>query len=177
MRNSKIGYMEMAAGAAAAAVIVLGLFMPRSGQYVLADEICDVIVLWIVCFYLIAAGVRNIHRKRNDNSAYKSRRGNMIIIAAIIICISFSAWISGDIVKDITGGTDSVYLAETYVSKTQGHTGIFSCHYYLHGKDETGNTLRLEISGDDYSRLSRTDRVQVEYYLNTKRVVRCRIVP
>ena len=43
------------------AVIVAGLFLPKTGSFVMADEICDVLVVWIVCAY-IRPGERYIVR-------------------------------------------------------------------------------------------------------------------
>ena len=53
-----------------------------------------------------------------------------------------------------------------------GHTGIFSRHYYLTGTDGEGKKIRVEISGQDYERLETAGSVSMEYYPNTKRVVK-----
>lgn len=35
------------------AVIVVGLAVPRTGQFVLVDEVCDTVVIWTVCILII----------------------------------------------------------------------------------------------------------------------------
>lgn len=53
-----------------------------------------------------------------------------------------------------------------------GTTGLFSLHYYLIGTDRQGERIQLEISGDDYTRLSGSNSVTIEYYKHTGRIVR-----
>lgn len=63
-------------------------------------------------------------------------------------------------------------MTDIQVSRSQAHTGIFSLYYYLTGTDSQGERVRLEISGDDYARLSGRSSVTDEYYRHTGRIVR-----
>lgn len=73
---------------------------------------------------------------------------------------------------DLVSGPETAQLTDIQVSRSQAHTGIFSLHYYLTGTDSRGERVRLEISGDDYTRLSGSSSVTVEYYRHTGRIVK-----
>ena len=40
-------------------VIAAGLLLPKTGELVLLDELCNSSVLWIVCVYVVVKVVRN----------------------------------------------------------------------------------------------------------------------
>lgn len=72
---------------------------------------------------------------------------------------------------DLIAGPETTQLTDIQVSRSQAHTGIFSLHYYLEGTDEQGDHMRLEISGDDYTRLSESRSATAKYYRRTGRVL------
>ena len=78
----------------------------------------------------------------------------------------------GSTALDLVSGPVTTRLTDIQVSRSQAHTGIFSLHYYLTGTDSQEERIRLEISGDDYTRLSGSNSVTVEYYRHTGRIVR-----
>lgn len=146
------------------AVIVAGLFMPKTGILVMVDEICDILVIWIMCICVI---VRIILSRGQFIASVRIVR-ILVIIACVVIGILFT----GDVTLDLVSGTKKVRLSEIQVSKSQTHTGLFSLHYYLIGTDRQGERIQLEISGDDYTRLSGSNSVTIEYYKHTGRIVR-----
>lgn len=143
------------------AVIVAGLFLPKTGSFVMVDEICDVLVVWIVCAYVI---VRIARSKGNFPASVKAARG---IVVAVCVCIG--VWFAWSVVLDLVSGPESVTLSEIQTGKSRPHS-VFSQHYYLKGTDSRGETLQMEISGEDYTRLSGCSTVTVAYYRNTGRI-------
>lgn len=146
------------------AVIAAGLLLPKTGNLVLLDELCNAAVIWIACIYVIVRALRN--------RTALSLSGKAVGAAVVIICIAAVFWFSKDIVLDLAAGPQPAVLSEIQVSTSQGHTGIFSRHYYLTGTDGEGKKIRVEISGKDYERLETAGSVSMEYYPNTKRVVK-----
>lgn len=143
--------------------IVIGLILPKTGPLVLLDEFCDVLVLWFACAYALAW----VFRSSRTGSVYVRTIRIIVVLACIGVCI----WFSKNVVLDLTAGTQNIVLKNIEVSHTQAHTGIFSSHYYLTGTDLTGEKIRLEISGKDYTRLSGVESARAEYYKWTERVV------
>lgn len=146
------------------AVIVAGLFMPKTGVLVMVDEICDILVIWSVCVCVI---VRIILGRGQFTASVRIVR-MFVITACVVIGILFT----GDVALDLVSGTKTVQLSEIQVRRSQTHTGLFSLHYYLIGTDRQGERIQLEISGDDYTRLSGSNSVTIEYYKHTGRIVR-----
>ena len=138
--------------------------MPKTGALVMIDEICDVLALWTVCIYVI---VRIIQSRGEFSASVKAAR--VVVIAA---CVVIGILFTGNIALDLVSGPVTTQLADIQVSRSQAHTRIFSLHYYLTGTDSRGERVRLEISGDDYTRLSGSNSVTVEYYRHTGRIVR-----
>lgn len=128
------------------------------------DEICDVLAIWTVCIYVI---VRIIQSRGEFSASVKAAR--VVVIAA---CVVIGILFTGNIALDLVSGPVTTQLTDIQVSRSQAHTGIFSLHYYLTGTDSQGERVRLEISGDDYTRLSGSNSVTVEYYRHTGRIVR-----
>lgn len=126
------------------AAIAAGLLLPETGNLVLLDELCSILVIWIVCICVI---IRVIH---NWKTGEKSTKTAGAIIAAV--CAAVCLWFTKDLAADLVSGTKTVMLTDIEVSESQAHTGIFSSHYYLMGTDPQGERIRVEISADDYTR-------------------------
>lgn len=146
------------------AVVAAGLLMPKTGPLVMIDEICDIVAVWTVCIYVI---VRIIQSRGRFQASVKAAR--ILVIAA---CVAIGVLFTGSTALDLVSGPEMAQLTDIQVSRSQAHTGIFSLHYYLTGTDSRGERVRLEISGDDYTRLSGSSSVTVEYYRHTGRIVR-----
>ena len=146
------------------AVVAAGLLMPKTGSLVMIDEICDIVAVWTVCIYVI---VRIIQSRGRFQASVKAVR--ILVIAA---CVVIGVLFTGSTALDLVSGPETARLTDIQVSRSQAHTGIFSLHYYLTGTDSRGERVRLEISGDDYTRLSGSSSVTVEYYRHTGRIVK-----
>lgn len=146
------------------AVVAAGLLMPKTGPLVMIDEICDIVAIWTVCIYVI---VRIIQSRGRFQASVKAAR--VLVIAA---CVAIGVLFTRSTALDLVSGPVTAQLTDIQVSRSQAHTGIFSLHYYLTGTDSRGERVRLEISGDDYTRLSGSSSVTVEYYRHTGRIVR-----
>lgn len=146
------------------AVVAAGLLMPKTGPLVMIDEICDIVAIWTVCIYVI---VRIIQSRGRLQASVKAAR--ILVIAA---CVVIGVLFTRSTALDLVSGPVTAQLTDIQVSRSQAHTGIFSLHYYLTGTDSRGERVRLEISGDDYTRLSGSSSVTVEYYRHTGRIVR-----
>ena len=146
------------------AVIAAGLLLPETGNLALLDELCDVVVIWIVCIYVIVRVLRN-----RTALPFSGRAAG---VAAVIVCIAVALWFSKDLGLDLAAGPQTATLTDIQLSKAQAHTGIFSHHYYLTGSDNNGVTLRAEITGEEYSRLPQGGTVTIEYYEHTRRIVK-----
>ncbi len=146
------------------AVVAAGLLMPKTGPLVMIDEICDIVAIWTVCIYVI---VRIIQSRGRFPASAKAAR--ILVIAA---CVVIGVLFTRSTALDLVSGPETARLTDIQVSRSQAHTGIFSLHYYLTGTDSRGERVRLEISGDDYTRLSGSSSVTVEYYRHTGRIVR-----
>lgn len=145
------------------AVVAAGLLIPKTGPLVMIDEICDIVALWTVCIYVI---VRIIQSRGRFQASVKAAR--VLVIAA---CVAIGVLFTRSTALDLVSGPVTAQLTDIQVSRSQAHTGIFSLHYYLTGTDSRGERVRLEISGDDYPRLSGSS-ITVEYYRHTRRIVR-----
>ena len=139
-------------------VIAAGLLLPKTGELALLDELCNISVLWIVCVYVVVKVVRNKASKKALGAGF------------VIVCFALALWFSKDLVLDLSAGPQRVVLSDIQVSEAQGHTGIFSHHYYLTGSDHH-ETLRFEISAKEYSQLKPGASVTVEVYQHTGRIV------
>lgn len=146
------------------AVVAAGLLMPKTGSLVMIDEICDIVAIWTVCIYVI---VRIIQSRGRFRASVKAAR--ILVIAA---CVVIGVLFTRSTALDLVSGPVTAQLTDIQVSRSQAHTGIFSLHYYLTGTDSRGERVRLEISGDDYTRLSGSSSVTVEYYRHTGRIVK-----
>lgn len=145
-------------------LVVAGMLMPKTGPLVMIDEVCDILVVWTVCIYVI---VRIIQSRGRFPTSVKAAR-----VLAIAACVVVGVLFMGSTALDLVSGPETVQLTDIQVSRSQAHTGVFSLHYYLTGTDSQGERVRLEISGDDYTRLSGSNSVTVEYYRHTGRITR-----
>lgn len=145
------------------AIIVAGLFMPKTGTFVLADEFCDVIAVWAVCALVI------LRIAQREKIPAPSKQGIRVLIMAICVMVSVLTALAPTL--DLIAGPENTKLTDIRFSKSQAHTGIFSLHYYLEGTDGQGDRVRLEISGDDYTRLAKSSSVIAEYYRHTGRAL------
>lgn len=145
-------------------LIIVGLIMPKTGRFVLIDEICNTAVIWIVCIFVIARTAG----RRADNCAW----GKVVRGIVITLLLAVGIWFTKDVALDFAKGPEVTVLSNLQVSQTRAHTGIFSLHYYLTGTDSSGERVRLEVAGDDCSEISGRDTIRVEYYANTGRIVR-----
>lgn len=140
-------------------VIAAGLLLPKTGELALLDELCNISVLWIVCVYVVVKVVRNKTSKKALGTGL------------VIVCLALALWFSKDLVLDLSAGPQRVVLSDIQVSEAQGHTGIFSHHYYLTGS-HNNETLRFEISAKEYSQLKPGASVTAEVYKHTGRIVK-----
>lgn len=145
-------------------LVVAGVFLPKTGPLVMLDEICFVLVIWIVFVYVILRMIQS----RKKFSGFQKAVKILCIGVCMVLCLVFTR----SVALDLLSGTKIIQLKDIQVSKIQGHTGIFSLHYYLTGTDSQDTSVRLEISGDDYTRLSGSSNVTVEYFSHTGRIVR-----
>lgn len=159
----KIKYREIIICVLIFILIAVRLFMPKTGPLVMINEVCDVFLIWMICIIVIISIIKSNWKN--------SKFANVIKVALIIICVALGIWFSRNVVLDFISGPKKSVLSDIQVSKTQGYTGIFSLHYYLNGVNTSGERIRLEISGSDYTKLSTKRSVLVEYYENTGRIV------
>ena len=166
-------------------VIAAGLLMPKAGPLVMIDEICDVLAIWTACIYVSVRIIQGIRDRGPFPASVKAAR-----IFVIAVCVVIGVLFARSTALDLVSGPETAQLTDIQVgrfqahtgtfslqtdiqvSRSQAHTGIFSLHYYLTGTDSQGERVRLEISGDDYARLSGSSSVTVEYYRHTGRIVR-----
>lgn len=149
---------------------VAGVILPPSGSCALADEFCSVLMLIAIWSYIF---VRLRQSSKNIRKNIKALI--MIVYTAIVI------WFSVMPTLDLVSGPVTAVLYSPQLERTQGHTGIFSRHYYISGEIEQGHKIRLEISDDEYSDFQSIDgfengdlqtAVTVEYYEHTGRLVK-----
>lgn len=140
-------------------VIAAGLLLPKTGELALLDELCNISVLWIVFVYVVVKVVRNKTSKKALGTGL------------VIVCLALALWFSKDLVLDLSAGPQRVVLSDIQVSEAQGHTGIFSHHYFLTGS-HNNETLRFEISAKEYSQLKPGASVTAEVYKHTGRIVK-----
>lgn len=157
MKNKEIIFLI-----ASIVIVILGLFMPKSGDLVLFDELFTVLVIWIVCIYVIY----------KVYMLQKSEKKSQTIIRIILVlcCVLVGVFFSYGLVIDVFSGTEEVCLSDIKLSKSQGMYGIISLRYYVSGTDSNGETFRFEISGNDYEMYLNREIIFVEYYEYTDRV-------
>lgn len=153
----------LAAGAVGVAGILL---IPASGSLALVHEAASILPVMVFGFWLVKVAV-NVFRN-------KEWKNLLLFVSVAVFLLGFSALKIGQTAADAAQGSQSVVLYNCDVETTMGTKGIFSLHYKLRGVDASGERYRLHISGADAQALEGADTVNVEYYANTKRVVRFR---
>lgn len=143
-------------------IAILGVFLPKSGEWVMADEFVNILFVWGVCVAIIVWIKRMGKAKDFAQKAWR--------IGAIIVGLCISLFFGGRFLIDMVKGTQYITLYDVEVSKYQGRYGVFSSHYYIQGNDVNGKRQRFEISADDYSELLGEHDVTVEYYRYSDRV-------
>ena len=141
--------------------VVAGVILPNAGSLALADELAFVLLIWTLCVYLIIKTVRS------ESVKAKTTKGVRAVIIAV--CIIASVLFSKNLVLDAVNGTETVYLQNIEVSRSQGTSGIFSQHYYVTGYNEDYDRIKIEITAEKYSILSGADSAVIEYYVHTGR--------
>lgn len=144
-------------------VLVIGLFMPKTGPNVLMDEFFEILLWWCIGGYVVC----KIVEAGKKGTASQIRGRIIVVIVGILLCV----WVSRNVVVDITSGTETIILHNASVSRYQGFAGALTVHYHITGEDEEGNTCRFEISQSDYSKYVNGGTVKVKYYPKTERVV------
>lgn len=148
---------------AALLVLVIGLILPKTGIFVLVDEIFAILIWWIAGIYVVC---KIVAIRKLGTKTQKIARG-VVAIGCIVICL----WLGRNVVVDFVSGTEEISLYDIEVSRYQGFAGILASHYYMTGEDAEGNIFRFEISPEDYERYMYGGAVRAVYYKNTGRVV------
>lgn len=149
------------------ALVIISVILPPSGKTALLDETCSVLEIWSAVIYILWKIAKRCKAERAKTISVKIARA---VVTAVIV--SAGILFSRPLAMDMFLGPKTIILYEPKVSNLQGHTGIFSLHYYLYGEDEDGTIHRIEISGDEYQTIQRQSRheMTVRYYEHTKRL-------
>ncbi len=144
-------------------LIILKLFAPKSGEYVLLSELLETLLLCMIAVGLAYVGVQKFGTsdKRKKISKY----------CAIVLCVLLCILVAKNLTLDVISGPKEIQLTEITVGKSRYTKSFIGFHYYLYGNNKMGQNMRLEISGDDYTKLQNEDTIFVTYYENTNRVV------
>ena len=131
-----------------AVLLAANLLLPNTGALVLLDEFCIVAILWTVITWCVIQAVGL--RKHSAAKAAISKKDIILILVAIVIILSAVFMISRNIVLDLIHGEQTIVLSRCSVEKAGTSKGIISLDYYLLGYDESGETQRFAIAGEDY---------------------------
>ena len=143
-------------------LLLVALCMPKTGRFVLLDELADVLVIW-GAFVAIVVWIRRMGKSlRFTQTAWR--------IGVIIVGMCIGIWFSGRLVMDMVSGPQKVTLYNIEVSQYRGKSGFISLHYYIQGYEKNGNRMRFEISYNDYSTFQHEDEATIEYYKYSDRV-------
>ena len=145
-------------------VIVMNFIIPKTGPLVLLDELCGAAIfiligIWAVC-------------RLADKGKKEETIGKVICILIAVISLAGAVWLGSKIICDLAAGPEIIRLTDLKVNHYQGHSGVFSSHYYMIGTDSQGEKFRAEISGKDYMELSGDNSVTVMYYRHTDRILK-----
>ena len=144
----------------AAILAVGGLFIPKTGKTALLDSLSEVLFIWCIVVYV---WVKTLKIKKNDGKP-------AIMYVVCVAAVLFSIWLSKDFVMDLVSGPKVTTLSGITVTKHNGSNGIFSLHYYLNGYDPEGNKHMIEISADDYEKISSRREITITYYEHIRRL-------
>ena len=142
------------------AFLIGGLFLPKSGRFALLDVAVDNLIIGGIVVYIFI-------KVRKFSGGIKQ---NLYIYAICLFLALFSLWKTKDLAMDLISGPKVITLYNVNLSKLQGTKGLVSLHYYLNGSDLEGNDYRIEISGWDYTNISKPDTLIITYYENTDRL-------
>ena len=146
-----------------AIILVVGLLIPASGKLALLDELFGVLV--IVCF--IAYALLAVFNSEN----IKGKMTKPIKILILAACVIIVGLFSKDLAFDLISGPEQTVLQDLTTSQYQGYTGIFSSHYYIEGYDSDNNRIKIEVSKDDFMKMSSSKSATVKYFKNTGRAL------
>ena len=165
--NKKPGRYEWAFVIAILILALAAALVPETGSAALLNELCQVLMLWLAGVYVMRWVIRSFRQKGDSSRRKKGVGAKVTGIAVVVICLGLGVWFGKDIVLDVIQGPETTVLTDIQVYHAQGYSGIFSNHYTLIGVDDRGEKIQLEISADDYSRLSQGGAVTVRYYRHT----------
>ncbi len=149
---------------------LFGAIIQPSGSTALISDFSGVLFLIFLWLYLLI----RIRHSRNAN-AKALKIAVMAVFAAVII------WFAAMPTLDLISGPVSDVIYNPQTERTQGHTGLFSRHYYLRGTAASGETIRVEIAADEYADFENTDgtphqAIAIEYYEHTGKLIRSEIL-
>jgi len=144
-------------------LLLLYLFLPRSGETVIVYSICKAALLDVACVFLIIKFVPILKSGNRKQAAIK--------ITIVLISIIVGLIAARNPVFDMINGPESMKVSNITVSHQNGTAGIFTSHYYLFATDSEGHNIRMEISGDDYTALEHTKAADIKYYENSKLLI------
>lgn len=142
---------------------VIALLIPTISTMVLFEECCNTILFLSIGIWLVKL-VINIKNKENLKNI-------IIIVLLMLVFFGVATMNAKDILADIFNGEKTIMLSNFELEKRSSKRGIFSLHYYLKGTDNNGKEYRFKISGNEYEKILRQDRVSVKGFENTGRVV------
>lgn len=141
-------------------VLLIGLFLPKSGHMALLDVAFDDILIWAIVVYFAI-------KVRKFTGGIKENWYLYIMCLGLGVFVVFT---TTGLIRDFITGPQVIKLENVKLSKLQGAKGLASMHYYLEGTDIGKNEYKIEISGDEYSNLGTVSTIVVTYYENTNRL-------
>lgn len=142
---------------------VIALLIPTISSMVLLEECCNAIYFFSIGIWLAKLVIR-VKNKENLKNI-------IIIILLMLVFFGVATMKAKNILVDAFNGEKTVMLSNLELEKRSSKRGIFSLHYYLKGTDNNGKEYRFKISGNEYEKILREDRVSINGFENTGRVV------
>ncbi|WP_346698259.1 Yip1 family protein [Catenibacillus scindens] len=144
--------------------VAVAAILPATGPYVLLDEGCVALVFLAAALYLAIFLCQSFDKR-------KKKRALIIGIVCVLIFSLLGFWFGRNVVLDGVQGTQIVTVTDIEVGKRLGNKGR-RADYFLSGTANGQNQIQVKISRKDYDRLGKIDRIAMEYYPHTRRVVR-----
>lgn len=144
------------AGMAVITLLVVA-FGPMSVLNVLMVEVFKAVLIWLLVIYV---GVKIFFSSIVSSKVW--------LIVSVFILLLGGIICSKNVVADFMNGTKTVQLSNVRAVET--HNEHFDT-YHLNGCDENGKFYEIKMSYDDYKKLRYTNKCNVEFYENTKRLV------
>jgi len=148
---------------AAVLLLLLYLFLPRSGESVIAYSISKAALVDVACVFLIV--------KFAPILKAGGRKQFAIRIAIVLMSILVGVIATRNPLFDIVEGPKSVKASNITVSHQSGTAGLFTSHYYLFATNPEGHNIRIEISDADYTALEHVKTADIKYYDNSKLLI------